>query len=77
MITIEDISFPKPETRPLKMGAIYWYVDLLNTDLFLIDTWDNIEEDYHRLRIGSIHLTKENTIAHAKALIKLSGGTYE
>lgn len=76
-ITIGDVSFPKPVSKPLEYGTEYWFVDLLNTDLCLSDAWDNMKEDHHRLQIGSIHLTEENAIAHAKALIKLSVGNVD
>lgn len=36
--------------------------------------WDNVKLDEQRLERGVVHLTEENAIAHAKALIKLSGG---
>lgn len=76
MITIGDVSFPKPLTDKPSINTKYYYPSSY-FHLFDNGFWNNTELDCHRLKLGMLHLTKENAIAHAKALIKLSGGTYE
>lgn len=79
MIIIGDVSFPKPVSEPLTDGADYWIANpaYLHHSLVHPFTWcgDNIQRVY--LSRGLIHLSRENAIAHAKALIKLSGGNCE
>lgn len=79
MITIGDVSFPKPVSEPLTDGADYWIANptYLHHSLVHPFTWcgDNIQRVY--LSRGLIHLSRENAIAHAKALIKLSGGNVD
>lgn len=77
MITIGDVSFPKPETKAPKEGQNYFMPDPTTTKLYFRSRWDNDECDEQRLERGLVHLTEENAIAHAKALIKLSGGNVD
>ncbi|UZA19153.1 hypothetical protein [Moraxella bovis] len=77
MITIGDVSFPKPESEPLCQGQDYFMPDLCMQNLHHISTWDDDNADKRRLKLNIIHLTPENAIAHAKALIKLNGGNYD
>lgn len=77
MTVIGDVSFPKPETKPLVKGCAYYYVNPLIRELHTVTYWKNDEVDMLLLTRNLIHLTKENAIAHAKALVKLSGGSYE
>lgn len=77
MITVGDVSFPKPESRAPEIGDMY-YIPRLNASTFRNQYhWDGSEADQSFLKAGLVHLTKENAIAHAKALIKLSGGECE
>ncbi|MDO4441357.1 MAG: hypothetical protein Q4B81_04165 [Moraxella sp.] len=73
-ITIGDVSFPKPESSPPKQGTKYWAVSITAHYIPPLRIWedDNIDKSY--LAHGLVHLSKENAIAHAKALIELSGG---
>ncbi|WFF39250.1 hypothetical protein LU290_03240 [Moraxella nasibovis] len=74
MITVGDVSFPKPVSEPPKRGSEY-YMPAVGRDVFYIPvSWDDDQVDRFRLKRGLIHLSKENAIAHAKALIKLGGG---
>lgn len=79
IMTIGDVSFPKPETSPLVMGTKYWVADPTNRNFtnYIPIKWENDNHDKMLLSRGFIHLTKENAITYAKALIKLSGGSYE
>lgn len=75
-ITIGDVSFPKPESNPLKDGTEYWVAEPAYQHYIAIrpSRWAGDDLDRRFLHRGLVHLTKENAIAHAKALIKLSGG---
>lgn len=75
MITIGDVEFPKPETEPLPRNTKYYLPYLLKPNEPHETVWDNVEMDYKYLKLGLIHLSQDNAIAHAKALIKLTDGT--
>lgn len=77
MITIGDVSFPKPVSEPLKKGTKYWFAGLGSERCAFSYDWDDDETDKRILRRGLLHLSEENAVAHAKALIKLSGGTID
>lgn len=75
MITIGDVEFPKPITEKLEPASRYYIADPTSDILYSEVIWRNDEYDLHYLSVGVVHLIKENAIAHAKALIKLSGGS--
>lgn len=79
MITIGDVSFPKPESEPPELGTEYWIAEAsyeyYATTIPIL--WGDDSQDRIFLKRGFVHLTRENAIAHAKALIKLSGGECE
>lgn len=79
MITIGDVSFPKPVREPLENGTEYWVAELPSQHYTTQgpNRWVNDYLDRRYLRRGLVHLSKENAIAHAKALIKLSGGNVD
>lgn len=77
MITVAGIEFPKPEATKLDKDTKYYYPKPTYIDLYDIAHWSDSWLDKFKLSANMIHLTKENAIAHAKALIKLSGGNYE
>ncbi|WII94684.1 hypothetical protein LU276_06550 [Moraxella haemolytica] len=77
MITINGVSFPKPDSEPLEIGQEYFVCDIVSKGFYDIFEWENRKLDQDFLKYGMIHLTKEDAIAHAKALIKLSGGTID
>ena len=79
MITIGDVSFPKPESEPPELGTEYWIAEAsyeyYATTIPIL--WGDDSQDRIYLKRGFVHLTRENAIAHAKALIKLSGGNVD
>lgn len=77
MVTIGDVSFPKPESKPLKDGDEFWVADPTYTNYSVRGQWVGDKLDKLALSRGLLHKSKENAIAHAKALIKLSGGECE
>ena len=51
-------------------SQFYWVVDITNEDPMCVEgTWGGSEREYIWLRRGLVHLTKENAIAHAKAML--------
>lgn len=75
MVTIGDISFPKPESEPPREGVYYWVPFLTSESFSNNSRWYGETPDFRYLKLGLVHLTEENAVKHAKALIKLSGGT--
>lgn len=73
-ITVGDVSFPKPYHGEMLYKQEYYYPIMDYASLFGSNTWENDRADLFLMKKGLVHLTKENAIAHAKALIKLSGG---
>ena len=76
IITVGEISFPKPVSEAPEVGTEYWltmsYYDHYTTTQSFV--WNNDHKDNMFLQRCLIHLSKENAIEHSKALIKLSGG---
>lgn len=77
MIAISGVRFPKPEATKLDKDTKYYYPKPTYIDLYDIAHWSDNWLDKFRLSANMVHLTEENAIAHAKALIRISGGTYE
>lgn len=81
MIKIGDVSFPKPHIGKMERGDVYYLADTTDPLLYYKSFWGDvptdISTDVRWMNAGILHLSKENAIAHAKALIKLSGGSYE
>lgn len=73
-IAVGGVSFPKSVSEPLKEGQKYFIPDLTVTRLYYTSQWCNTDLDNLRLKRGIIHLSEEDAVAHAKALIELSGG---
>lgn len=77
MITIGDVSFPKPYQGEMEYNEVYHVPRIDYKSLYNSTRWDGGAEDRMMMSRGLLHLTKENAIAHAKALIRLSGGCVE
>lgn len=76
-LTVNDVSFPKPESEPLRDGDEYWMADPTHKRYALLFEWSGDEFHKWALSRAMVHKSKENAIAHAKCLIKLSGGTID
>ena len=74
MMTIGDVSFPKPYQGKMEYDQVYYYPTVDFKSLYDSTTWTDTPSDHMLMNRSLVHLTKENAIAHAKALIKLSGG---
>lgn len=79
MITVGDVSFPKPESEPLEVGTVYWVTAPTHQYYSSITTfiWGNGRDDKRYLQRGFVHLTRDAAIQHAKALVNLSGGSID
>lgn len=76
-IKIGDVSFPKPYQGEMEYDQFYYYPTIDFKSLYDSTTWTGTPTDHMLMGRNLVHLTKENAIVHAKALIKLSGGQYE
>lgn len=73
-INIGGHSVPKPMTEPPKNETLCYMPEPINKDLYAWIWWRSDEFYNECLKRGLVHSTKEAAIAHAKALIAISGG---
>ena len=74
-INIGGHIVPKPLTAPPEEGTEVYVVTLLSDSLCFWVDWNGESCSHQKwLKLGMIHSTKEAAIAHAKALIAISGG---
>lgn len=74
MITIGNVSFPKAYQGEMEYGRTYYVPSASNENLYSALEWEDDLTDCRYLSSGMLHLSKANAIAHAEALIRLSGG---
>jgi hypothetical protein len=77
ILRIGDMDVPKPCREAPPFDTVYYYPFLTHSELYSYTYWDRGDHDLRALASGLVHRTKEAAITHAKALIKISGGTYE
>ena len=73
-IRIGGINVPKPLMTPPPLGTRYWCAMMDEDAMAYAFTWNGDRYDRLVLKRGMLHLTEENALAHAKALIQVSGG---
>ena len=73
-ITIGGMEVPEPCRTAPKNGQVYCIPTLHTDDKAAEYRWFGDETDFIWLTRGLVHLTEAAAIAHAKALIKVSGG---
>lgn len=77
-IIIGDVAFPKPETVEPQFDEDYWVVANVSSAVLVHKySWEGSKADIEVLKRGLLHLSRKNAIAHAIALIKLSGGVID
>lgn len=76
-IRIGDVDAPAPETEPLEMDQRYYVADPALKDKYRVYLWGATRYDRIRIERGVVHLTTEDAVAHANALIIISGGTVD
>jgi len=74
-IKVNGFDVPEPLREPLKDNVNYCIPDPKMEDLFDYQTWTGHKLDMVWLSRGLIHLTKENAIAHAKAMLGIDPNT--
>jgi hypothetical protein len=74
-IKVNGFDVPEPLREPLKNNVNYCIPDPKMEDLFDYQTWTGHRLDMVWLSRGLIHLTKENAIAHAKAMLGIDPNT--
>ena len=73
-ITIGDVEIDAPEIGFPERGATVFIAAPDRRNLYIEEVWEDFAHlRQHKWR-GLVHLNKEAAIAHAKALIKVSGG---
>ena len=73
-IKIGEHEFPMPMREAPALGAVYWLVEPVNSDVASETQWVNDSLDRLWLQRGLCHATREAALQHAKALIAISGG---
>lgn len=78
-IKIGEVDVPEPvrDESDMVNGGEYYFPLVNGEDLCEDYYWSGDYMDLLLLKRGLIHKTKEAAIAHAKALIKISGGSCE
>jgi len=71
-IQIGAFSVPEPMREKPDMHDPYYVVDLSSEDGISEALWEDSGIENEWLRLGIIHLTRDNCIAHAKALFSFS-----
>ena len=73
-IRIGDINVPEPMRSAPEVGSSYFIIDLIHPNMVIECEWDGDKSDAWFLARGICHPTEEAAIAHATALILVSGG---
>lgn len=74
MIKIGNFEFPKGETEPLRPSERYYAPELSKEGFVLETTWENDSLDWHYLKRGFMHKTREAAKQHARVLMAISLG---
>lgn len=71
-INVNGFEVPEPVREPLKDGDTYYFPSVGSGQLSVTSLWVGCAAADIRLNRGLIHLTKENAIAHAKAMLGIN-----
>lgn len=74
-IRIGELDVPEPLRVAPTKNTEYWIAKAANASLTYQSEWVNDNSDILWLNRGLVHLSEEAAVAHAKALIAVSGGT--
>ncbi len=74
-VRIGERDVPEPMRVAPAMGSTYYIVDYSYAEHNAYHHWHNDEYDNIMLQSGLCHATEKAAIAHAEALILISGGT--
>lgn len=73
-IRIGDMEVPEPMKTAPEYGTVYWFPSFPYSETADNFAWSGDDVDNRMLQRGLCHATQEAAEAHAKALIKVSGG---
>lgn len=68
-ITVNGREIVEPERKALEDDQAYWVPSIAREELQSQANWAGDAFDLRCLERGLVHLTKENAIAHAKAML--------
>ncbi len=71
-IQIGAFSVPEPMREKPEYGTYVWAINVFAEDGVYQVQWCDSKQDAIALKSGSLHLTRDNCIAHAKALFSFS-----
>ena len=72
IILINGIEVPAPVRQELSEGTRYYTPQLMSAELYYWEEWSDEPMDKRALSRGTVHLTKEAAIQHAKALLSFT-----
>ena len=69
-IVVNGIEVPEPQRVAPADGTAYWLANVTSIEFDQFELcWDGVESEMTWLQRGLVHLSKENAIAHAKAMV--------
>ena len=71
-ININGHEVPEPVRTPLENGTIYYIPNVYNNDIHNSYEWRGDLADLALLKMGVVHLTKEDCVKHTKALLSFT-----
>lgn len=72
IIIINGIEVPTPVRQELSEGTRYYIPQLMSAELCNWYEWTDGPADKRALSRGTVHLTKESAVQHAKALLSFT-----
>lgn len=75
--TLNGFNYPSPFTEHPLVGDTVWVTDISSSAFCFDIEWTGEEYDIDIFNRGIVHLTQENAVAHAQAIILACGGTFE
>lgn len=73
---VNGFSYPVALTEPPSFNTIVYITDISSSDFCFDIVWTGEEYDVDVLNRGIVHLTQDNAVAHAQAIILACGGQY-
>ena len=68
-IMVNGFEVPEPVREPLRNRQACWAISLADEGYAYELYWDNAPFHHNALKRGTLHLTKEAAVAHAKAML--------
>lgn len=74
---LNGFSYPSALTEHPDVGTVVYITDISSSAFCFDIEWTGEEYDIDVFNRGIVHLTQENAVAHAQAIILACGGTFE